>query len=272
MSFPTTPILDDFNRADESPLSFGGQWNERALSTVFTMSSQSNQAISQATQATLATRRWIDGASESYAQDHEVYATLGGIWAPEIVRSPSTRASTTRRSRRGRGTTPLPSERLARSTSTSTTESRSRFSTRSRLPSLPETSWAFALSGASITCSCIREERGHRSCLSSIPHGSVAPTISAWDSGRSSLEQMTSAEGISTSGRSSGIDAGHRRLDPDYSRGRSSLEVVGAASRCRLPHRRPVRAHRRDETRHVLPGCHSLRSSMHRRADHKRLR
>lgn len=80
MIFPITPILDDFNRADESPLSGGGDWPSRLGNTIFTLSLVSNQAISQATQDAAATRAWSGGSSESLGSDHEVWVTIGGSW------------------------------------------------------------------------------------------------------------------------------------------------------------------------------------------------
>jgi hypothetical protein len=74
MAFPTTGILDDFNRADENPLSFGGKWAARAG----TASDSQLQIISNvvawgAAAGALGSRYWADS---TFGPDCEVYATV----------------------------------------------------------------------------------------------------------------------------------------------------------------------------------------------------
>lgn len=76
--FPVTPILDDFNRADETPLTGGGNWPRALGNTIFTLSLVGNQVVSQATQNTRASRLWTGPQNRSYGTPQEVYVTIGG--------------------------------------------------------------------------------------------------------------------------------------------------------------------------------------------------
>lgn len=64
MIFPSTPILDNFNRANENPLSDGGRWDAGGLQVV------SNQATSNGPGGDGCTWRLV------YGPDMEVYVTI----------------------------------------------------------------------------------------------------------------------------------------------------------------------------------------------------
>lgn len=70
MAFPTTSVLDDFNRADENPLSGGGNWGDR--NTNDDLSIETNLVRGQ-TVGQLASRYW---AAATYGPDCEVYCTV----------------------------------------------------------------------------------------------------------------------------------------------------------------------------------------------------
>lgn len=93
--FPITPILDDFNRSDETPLSFGGKWPSALGNTLFTISLVSSEAISQATQDAAASRAWTNGSGLSYPSDNECYVTIGGTWSGNARIGVSTRVHST---------------------------------------------------------------------------------------------------------------------------------------------------------------------------------
>lgn len=81
MNFPTTPLVDDFNRADENPLSQGGAWNRDQFGIDPTLKVVSNQVV--AVGANLSSR--VRGAVTRLGNNHEVWGTVvdcssAGAW------------------------------------------------------------------------------------------------------------------------------------------------------------------------------------------------
>jgi RHS repeat-associated protein len=71
---PTTPILDDFNRADEDPLSQGGAWAARdPIGGTATLKVVSNVAAPRVTSQTVSYRTTV------YPGDMEAYATVAAV-------------------------------------------------------------------------------------------------------------------------------------------------------------------------------------------------
>ena len=81
MAFPTTGILDDFNRADENPLDGGGNWGDRVANNDLQL--LSNQAAGTAANV-LNSRYW---AASTFGPDCEVYYSVPVInVAPDYLR------------------------------------------------------------------------------------------------------------------------------------------------------------------------------------------
>ena len=81
MNFPTTPLLDDFNRADENPLSQGGSWNRDQFGADPTLKVASSQVL--ATGTNLSSR--VRGGVTKLGNNHEVWGTVvdcssSGAW------------------------------------------------------------------------------------------------------------------------------------------------------------------------------------------------
>lgn len=74
--FPQTPILDDFNRANEDPLDGGGNWPTGIGNTIFQCTLNSNSVSSQSNADTVASRRWTAGLETPYGSSQEVYCTI----------------------------------------------------------------------------------------------------------------------------------------------------------------------------------------------------
>lgn len=75
MGAPTTPILDAFNRANENPLSGGGNWAARSLETG-SAPQLLNNAVTGTSTAALSGADWVAGL---IGPDCEVYYTLTTI-------------------------------------------------------------------------------------------------------------------------------------------------------------------------------------------------
>jgi hypothetical protein len=78
MAFPTTSILDDFNRADENPLSGGGNW----AGPIFSANSQMqlvSQAVTGAVAATGDGSYWNASQFNNGAVGVEVFADVGTV-------------------------------------------------------------------------------------------------------------------------------------------------------------------------------------------------
>lgn len=74
MAFPTTPVLDNFNRANENPLSGGGNW----LGPLFGSGPQLLLASNQVDTA-VSEQRGSSYWSASFAADQEVYCDVPAI-------------------------------------------------------------------------------------------------------------------------------------------------------------------------------------------------
>lgn len=76
MPSPTTPILDDFNRPDEIPLSFAGAWGTVKGVTQTDLLSLAAQGPPDKTSSA---RKW---AASSFAADQEAYCTIETLSSP----------------------------------------------------------------------------------------------------------------------------------------------------------------------------------------------
>lgn len=74
MAFPTTGILDDFNRADESPLVGGTNWGDRNAAGDLKLASNKVQGITGST--TLNSRYWTPS---TFGPDCEAYITVSTL-------------------------------------------------------------------------------------------------------------------------------------------------------------------------------------------------
>jgi hypothetical protein len=76
MSFPTTPVLDNFNRANENPLSGGGNWSGSPWdSGTATLPKLQSNAVEDATASYIASSWW----TAISAADVEVYVDMLGV-------------------------------------------------------------------------------------------------------------------------------------------------------------------------------------------------
>ena len=75
MAFPSTPILDSFNRADENPLSGGGNWTAPIYSGEGPLKLASNTVTSSLVAPAPCGDYW---STTKYGPNCEVYATLAG--------------------------------------------------------------------------------------------------------------------------------------------------------------------------------------------------
>lgn len=79
---PTTPILDDFNRPNENPLSYGGRWTGDYSGLTGPLKLVSNQAAGQSSITT--DSYWV---AEKFAVDQEVSVTVTAKPAEAATRS-----------------------------------------------------------------------------------------------------------------------------------------------------------------------------------------
>jgi hypothetical protein len=71
--FPTTPLLDDFNRANENPLSDGGNWSGSTGFSSFSSAQLVSNAINPVAPSTYSGNYW---AASQFGPDCEVFADV----------------------------------------------------------------------------------------------------------------------------------------------------------------------------------------------------
>lgn len=81
MAFPTTGILDNFDRANENPLSDGGNWGDRNVAGELQLLNNKAQGVTGST--TLNSRYWT---AVTFGPDCEAYITVATLPNQDYIR------------------------------------------------------------------------------------------------------------------------------------------------------------------------------------------